>query len=267
MDSDAIAAVSLKRRTRRPAALQGGKPTGGATRKRRMSSAEREQDIVDKAVLFFAEFGFEGQTRELAKRLKVTQPLLYRYFPNKDALIERVYQDVFLGRWDATWESLVTDRTLPLKERLCRFYQLYAKAIVTYEWVRLFMFAGLKGLDFNSRYLDFLREKIFNKIIGELRAENGRPALADVPATELELEAIWSQQATLFYLGVRKWIYNMPVPDDLRPIIEMKVTLFLEGAAAILARETVAATGTGGMREPRRGRRSSAPASAGVRAR
>ncbi len=54
--------------------------------------------IVREAVSFFAEHGFEGQTRELARRLGITQPLLYRYFPDKAALIDRVYREVFLDR-------------------------------------------------------------------------------------------------------------------------------------------------------------------------
>ena len=51
-----------------------------------MPPGEREAQIVAEAVRFFAETGFEGQTRELAARLGITQPLLYRYFPTKEAL-------------------------------------------------------------------------------------------------------------------------------------------------------------------------------------
>ena len=49
-----------------------------------------EKMIVEEAIRFFAEAGFAGQTRELARRLDVTQPLLFQYFPTKDDLIERV---------------------------------------------------------------------------------------------------------------------------------------------------------------------------------
>jgi AcrR family transcriptional regulator len=50
----------------------------------RLPRDTREQLIVKEAVRFFAEFGFGGRTRELARRLGVTQPLLYRYFPSID---------------------------------------------------------------------------------------------------------------------------------------------------------------------------------------
>lgn len=63
-------------------------------RARRMNPVEREQMIVRKAVKFFAEHGFDASTRELAKHIGVTQSLLYRYFPTKQALIEKVYSHV-----------------------------------------------------------------------------------------------------------------------------------------------------------------------------
>ncbi len=71
----------------------------GPSRKR-LPREERERLIVREAVAFFAEVGFDGQTRELARRIGITQPLLYRYFPSKDALIDRVYQEAYLNRWN-----------------------------------------------------------------------------------------------------------------------------------------------------------------------
>jgi len=201
--------------------------------KRRMSPDEREQEIVRLAVRFFAEYGFEGQTRELAKRLGVTQPLLYRYFPNKEALVERVYQEVFLRRWNPFWEELIADRSKPLEERLQTFYRDYSRAIVTYEWVRLFMFSGLKGLDFNTRYLELLRNRVFNLMVQELRAAHGRPTPNEYPATTMEFEAIWGLHASIFYLGVRKFIYNLHV-DDIQKVVEMEVSVFLSGVGTVL---------------------------------
>ena len=95
---------------------------------KRLSGAEREKHIVSEAVRFFAEVGFGGDTRELAQRLGVTQSLLYKYFPNKEALINRVYEEVYLGRWNPFWESMIRDRSIPLQERLTRLYIEYAKA-------------------------------------------------------------------------------------------------------------------------------------------
>ena len=54
-------------------------------KQRRLSPDDRRREFVAKATEFFAEEGFGGGTRDLARRLGVTQPLLYRYFPSKDA--------------------------------------------------------------------------------------------------------------------------------------------------------------------------------------
>jgi AcrR family transcriptional regulator len=197
-----------------------------------MSPDEREREILRAAVAYFAEVGFEGSTRDLAARLGITQPLLYRYFPSKEALLDRVYREVYLSRWDPRWEARLADRSVPLRGRLTAFYQDYARVILTYEWVRLFMFAGLKGLDFNARYIAFLRQTIFDRIVRELRAAYGKNE--DAPAREEESELIWGLHAAIYYLGVRRWIYAMPMPADLDTDIALKIDAFLCGAPAAL---------------------------------
>lgn len=195
----------------------------------RMTSQERERSIVDAAVTFFTEHGFEGQTRELAATLGITQPLLYRYFSSKEALIDRVYEEVFVGRWNPRWEELIADRKRPISERLTAFYRSYAKAILTPEWIRLFMFSGLRGLDLNTRYLRVLRERIFVPVISELRHHFDRPPVDERPITEIEVEMIWALHASIFYIGVREFIYRMPVAIDVDSIIEAKIITLLDG--------------------------------------
>jgi AcrR family transcriptional regulator len=203
--------------------------------RKRLTSEERERRIAHEAVRFFAERGFEGQTRELAKRIGITQPLLYRYFPSKEALIERVYQEVFVGRWNPHWEEWLDDRSQPLEWRLVRFYQDYAQTILGYEWVRLFMFSGLRGLDINARYIKLLRVRIFARVIAEIRFAYGRPSLDEVPIMEAEVEMVWGLHAAIFYLGVRRWIYGLPIPINIDGAIAEKVAALLGGAPAVFA--------------------------------
>ena len=98
---------------------------------RRLALEVRERQIVLKAVDHFATHGFSGSTRELARQLGVTQPLLYRYFPSKEALIDRVYEEVY--QWDTGWEKLIKDRSVPIQERMVRFYSSYAVVILRRE--------------------------------------------------------------------------------------------------------------------------------------
>src|SRR6202035_5939028 len=106
-------------------------------RRRRLDPEDREREILDRAVAFFAEVGFDGGLRDLAKRLGITHQNLFRYFPTKEALIERVYREVYLSRWQPEWEAFLNDKTDPLATRLTNFYNAYLAAIFRYESDRL----------------------------------------------------------------------------------------------------------------------------------
>ena len=201
---------------------------------RRLSGAEREKHIAQEAVRFFAEVGFGGDTRELAQRLGVTQSLLYKYFPSKEALINRVYEEVYLGRWNPFWESVVRDRTIPLQERLTRHYIEYAKAALTRDWVRIFMFSGLRGEDINRKYLNILRQRILEPIAIELRHEFGLPTVQEIPLKTSEIELVWSINARVFYFGQRQWVFDVPIEDDLDELIRLTIEHFIAGARAVL---------------------------------
>ena len=49
------------------------------TKQKRLSADDRRSEFVNQATELFAEEGFAGGTRALARKLGVTQPLLYRY--------------------------------------------------------------------------------------------------------------------------------------------------------------------------------------------
>ena len=201
---------------------------------KRLSADERERLIARGAVAFFCEVGFGGQTRVLAKRLGITQPLLYRYFPNKEALIDRVYQEVYLNRWDPHWEDLLDDRSRPARERVIAFYRDYAKAVLSYEWIRIFMFSGLRGMSLNSSYLTLVRDRIYTRVIRELRREHGLPPPSARPISELEFEFVWALHASIFYIGVRKWIYGLQIPENVDEVVANLATAFLDGVPAVM---------------------------------
>jgi AcrR family transcriptional regulator len=159
---------------------------------------------------------------------------LYKYFPSKEALINRVYEEVYLGRWNPFWESVVKDRTIPLQDRLTRHYIEYSKAALTRDWVRIFMFSGLRGEDINRKYLQILRERILEPIAIELRHEFGLPGVEQVSLKTSEIELVWSINARLFYFGQRKWIFDVPIEDDLSDLIGITIEHFMAGARVVL---------------------------------
>ena len=52
---------------------------------RRLPASERAAWLIEEASRLFAEQGWSASTRTLARRLGVTQALLYKYFPSKQA--------------------------------------------------------------------------------------------------------------------------------------------------------------------------------------
>ena len=198
--------------------------------KKRLTPKDREQEIIDEAVQFFAEVGFDGKTRELAKRIGITQPLLYRYFPTKDDLIERVYKEVYVNQMDPDWSLKLKDRSVPLEQRLIDYYISYAKVVHRYEWIRIYFFSGLKGNPLNRRYIRVVEEKILKPIGAEIRETCDLPSVKEVPLTPIELERIWVMHGGLFYYAVRKNIYHSNVFDDFEAIVTSTVKVMLEGA-------------------------------------
>src|SRR5260370_3128593 len=64
----------------------------------RLSAAERRDDVLDAALIEFADRGFEGtSTEDIAKRAGISQPYLFRLFGTKKELyiasVGRCYRD------------------------------------------------------------------------------------------------------------------------------------------------------------------------------
>jgi AcrR family transcriptional regulator len=200
---------------------------------RRLSAPDREQQILAGAIRYFAEVGFNGQTRELAQRLGVTQPLLYRYFPTKQDLIDRVFREVFLKRLDPRWTKLIKDRSRPLEDRLVEFYRHYSRATYTYEWIRIYMHSALRNDGINRRYIRLVEERILKPVCAELRHDAGFASAGHTPISELELEHIWVMHGGLFYYAVRKYIYQSRVSANFIGIVRRAVRGMIAGYAAI----------------------------------
>jgi AcrR family transcriptional regulator len=202
-------------------------PKRARAKQKRLSPGDRRREFVAKATEFFSEEGFGGGTRALARRLGVTQPLLYRYFPSKDDLIKEVYRTVYLEPLDTGWEKLLADRSRPIRDRLKEFYHAYTNVIFSRKWIRIYLYSGLKGLEINRWYVGVVRDKILSRIIRECRHEAGLPVQSKPTAAELEMA--WVFHSGIFYYGVRKYIYESPVLEDKEQMISDALDAFLAG--------------------------------------
>jgi len=208
-------------------------PPEEARLRRRMLASDREELILDEATRYFAEFGLSAGTIELARRMGITQPLLYKYFPTKEALLVRIYDRLFPQNWSPALEALLEDETKPVRERLKSFYQQFTRTVLTYEHVRLFLFSGLTNSALNARYYTILTERIFSRIIAAQRTEYLDVAPVG-PVGEAEMELVQSLHAAVYHVAFRRWLHGLTVEEDLDALVARKVDFYLDGAASSL---------------------------------
>jgi AcrR family transcriptional regulator len=234
----AVASAGVRARVSagvRAAASADARPAAQRATRERLSPVERERRIVEGAIAYFSEAGFAGRTRELSLRLGVTQPLLYRYFPSKQALIERVYTSVFEARWNPGWLTLLADRTRPLSERLREFYRQYSDATYRPEWIRIYMHAGLSDPTLNQRYISLIRRELLPVYCRELREYVGRRDDARPVAGE-EMEYAWNLHGALFYYAMRRDVYRIRAEVDFMDKAGYAIDGFLAGAKVVYPR-------------------------------
>ena len=105
-----------------------GDPEGGAAKRKRaprLSARERRADLLEAAVVEFAENGYHGtRTADIAARAGVSQPYVYALFPDKRALFLACH-DSTTGRIKEALEKASADLTDgdDVEQALDRAYQ------------------------------------------------------------------------------------------------------------------------------------------------
>lgn len=217
-----------------------------------MGGAERERQILDGAIQFFAVHGLGGQLRDLAKSIGITHALLYHYFPTKQALIDRVYLEVFEGRWRAEWDALLDDPDMLVEDKLTAFYLEYVTLTLSQEFVRILVFAGLTDHTITDRFFAMLRARLFPRLIRETRRFRGM--VSRTKASEREMELLMGLHGGFFYISMRRWIYAQDVYSESthegygEPLVRDRVRAYLNASQDLFADNT----GSTRKRPPRR---------------
>jgi AcrR family transcriptional regulator len=218
----------------------------------RMSAEDRRKLIVSEAIPFFAEHGFEANTRLLAERIGVTQPLLFSYFPTKDLLIEAVFAEVYARQGNREWLSTISNPLKPLRARLIDFSRSYASSTYDYDWIRLYMYAALAGGAVNRHYIAHTTEPLLYQIVIELRKHFKLAALSEKDITRPEIEFLWLFHGGLYYAAIRKHIYGVSVDVYLNDaLIEVSVDAMMSGYKQLFS--TIGPSGPKKMASERRG--------------
>ncbi|MGE0797945.1 MAG: TetR/AcrR family transcriptional regulator [Lautropia sp.] len=203
---------------------------------RRLSQQARRQMIIEQAIRFFAEKGFGATTRDLAARIGVAQPLIFQHFPTKSDLVEAVFDALFARMSSYDWFTKLTDRNVGLRARLIDFFQSYATTLYDYDWIRIYMFAGLEGGAFNRLCITRLSEPLLREVIRQIRIDAGARGTSLRDVTSREVELLWILHGGLYYSAIRKQIYGMAIEStDVRPLIEYGVDSALFGIRKLIA--------------------------------
>jgi AcrR family transcriptional regulator len=91
---------------------------------KRLPAAERRQSILDAALTVLSNEGYGGMTTSrLAHKVGITEPILYRHFSSKRALLRALLDEV-IARMTAAFYELIKDETDPVAalRRICRAY-------------------------------------------------------------------------------------------------------------------------------------------------
>lgn len=198
----------------------------------RLPRETRRAQVLAEAYRFFAEHGLTAQTRALADACGVSQRLLYSLFPNKAALLDAVYRAEIAGSFKVIWFAELKDRSVPIEQRLTRFYREYYETVTTRRWLRLFLFASLADVAMAPAYIAAVVTHMLEIIVAEAAAARGLPMPSDRATVQ---EVGWILHGAVSHLAIRRHIYRNDNPLPPEQVIAMQVRCFLDGLGGLLA--------------------------------
>ena len=204
---------------------------GGASRSR-LTATDRRSLILAAAMELFGERGFHDvRTRELAERAGVSEALLFRHFPTKEALIHAILEQVavedHVSRWEREAEGMAPRRALcALAERILArvrddpgvFRVVFFGVMETPHMAALFYERVL------SRLLA-LETRWFERAFAD---NPGLPAARTAPAIVAR-----SFHGSLLFINLAGAVLRTePLPEDPRAMAESIVRLYLPEEAS-----------------------------------
>jgi AcrR family transcriptional regulator len=111
-----------------------------------MTAGDRREQILQGAMQLFAEKGFRGTTtREIAQHLGISEALMFKYFPSKEAL----YRAIIRKRTDGSEEMFFPKEAIKAKDDRQVFRSiasyLIAKNTEDPTFMRLIQYSALEG--------------------------------------------------------------------------------------------------------------------------
>ena len=174
--------------------------------KRRLSAGGRREQILRGAMRIFAQKGFRGTTtREIAQRLKISEALMFKYFPSKEAL----YRAIIKMRVEGSEEMFFPKEAIQAKDDRHVF-----RAVASYlikkntedpTFLRLILFSALERHDLSKIFFENHALEKTKLLSGYIRQRIKEKAFKKVPPL---LAARAFIGASLYYVQAQE-IYGM----------------------------------------------------------
>src|SRR4030043_1329395 len=114
--------------------------------KKKLTAARRREQILQGAMQLFAQKGFRGTTtREIARRLRISEALMFKYFPSKEAL----YRAIIQKRMGGSEEMFFPKEAIQAKDDRQVFRSIASNLIARNTedptFMRLVLYSALEG--------------------------------------------------------------------------------------------------------------------------
>lgn len=204
-----------------------------APARKRLAPDERRNQIVQEAITLLAERGAAFNTRELASRLNISHPLLFRYFSSRDEIVDAVFNTVYIGRLSPDILKELDDQATGIVRKWIRFYEKYAPSIFDRTWVRIFISSALQEDVISRRYFEIAVLPLITRLAEDTEKYCfDRLAEPGSSARMISIELAWMTHSSLFYNGLRRWVYQLEVPDEIVPVMNARIRAHFAGAIA-----------------------------------
>ncbi len=186
---------------------------------RRMTSKDRREQILQGAMRLFAEKGFRGTTtREIAQKLRISEALMFKHFPSKEAL----YRAIIQQRMNGAKDMLFPKEALKAKDDRQVFSAMASYLIRRNTedptFLRLVLYSALEEYDLSKIF--FKNNAIKNTKILPTIFSSGftkRPLKESIPFSPLVRLSEWScitynprkfTEWAIYSIFPRKWLWK-----------------------------------------------------------
>jgi AcrR family transcriptional regulator len=154
--------------------------SGRVVRRRRAAPQERQDHILKAALDVFSEHGFAAtRLEDVAQRAGVAKGTLYLYFPDKEALFERMLQSVVAPAL-ARLAALAADETVPPAAAIGHLFAFLQTEVLNTPREKVIRLIVSEGPRF-PRLAKFYYDEVISKGLASLRAIAGRTKGAPAP--------------------------------------------------------------------------------------